>query len=203
MGIAFTKTKIPGDFPVFWRGEFKVLPGDYKLKQTFPEGTLLKKGTPVQIDFVNMECAVVKVAKVVDGGTTTAPRIVKGSLLQVGDTVAKVGKLDLSRTVSTIDKSNANYDVITLNGAMTTLTAGDFLQESYTYVAAPLTQSAPLYVADAVIETTKEYSATKGFQTVSAGYEGLILKEVAYPVPASWLKGYSLETNPSIKYIKQ
>lgn len=202
MGISFDKIAVAGNFPPFWRGDVKVLPGDFKLKQTFAEGTLLKAGTPIQLDFDNMECGVVKVAKVLAGGTTTIPRVVKGSLLKVGDVVAKVGKLDLSRVVSAIDTSNADYDVVTLDGAMTTLTTGDFLAESATYAADPLVESAPLYVADAVIETTKVYTA-KGFQTVSAGYEGLILKEVAYPIPATWLTGFSLKNNPSIKYIKQ
>lgn len=43
MAIEFEKGKIKGSFPVFWRGECKVLPGDFKLKQTFPEGTLIRK----------------------------------------------------------------------------------------------------------------------------------------------------------------
>lgn len=201
MGVTFDKTKIPGGFPVFWRGEFKVLPGGFKLKQTFPEGTLLRKSIPLQLDFENMEAGVVVVAKVLAGGTTTAPRVVKGSLLQVGTVVAKVGKVDLSRTVSAIDKSNSEYDVITLNGALTTLAEGDYIQESNEYNSGTQ-DSTPLYTADAVIETDVEYSA-KGFQTVSAGYEGLILKEVAYPIPSDWLDGYSLKGNPSIKYIKQ
>lgn len=201
MGISFDKTATAVSFPPFWRGDVKVLPGDFKLKQTFAEGTILKAGTPIQLDFDNMECGVVKVAKVLAGGTTTIPRVTKGTLLKVGDTVAKVGKLDLSRTVSAIDTSNAAYDLVTLSGAMTTLTTGDFLVESATYEAA-VTESAPIYTADAVIETTKEYTAL-GFQTVSAGYEALVLKEVVYPIPASWLTGFSLTKNPSIKYIKQ
>ena len=201
MGISFDKTAIPGGFPPFWRGEFKVLPGDFKLKQTFPEGTILKRSTPIQLDFDNMECGVVKVAKVLAGGTTTIPRVVKGHLFKVGDVVAKVGKADLSRTISSIDTTNADYDAITLDGAMTTLATGEFLVESPTY-SAGVTPSGPLYVADAVIETDKVYTAD-GFQTVSAGYEGLILKSVAYPIPASFLTGYGLTNNPCIKYIKQ
>ena len=202
MGATFERTKIPGSFPVFWRGEFKVLPGGFKLKQTFPEGTMIPKGTPIQLDFNNLEAGVVKVAKVLAGGTTTAPRVTKGTLLQVGDTVAKVGKTDLSRTISAIDRTNTDYDVISFNGAMTTLAEGDFVQESTAYSADPATEANPLYVADAVVETTYEYTS-KGFQTVSAGYEGLILKDVAYPVPSGWLNGYSLKANPSIKYIRQ
>ena len=93
MGVTFDKVKIPGGFPVFWRGEFKVLPGGFKLKQTFPEGTLLRKSIPLQLDFENMEAGVVKVAEILAGGTATKPRVVKGSLLQVGDTVMVLGCL--------------------------------------------------------------------------------------------------------------
>ena len=308
MGISFDRTAYAGSMPPFWRGEFKVLPGDFKLKQAFADGTILKAGTPIQIDFENMECAVVKVAKVLAGGTTTIPRVTKGTLLKVGDNVMKLGKTDVSRAVSAIDTTNADYDVVTLDGAITGLTTGDFLQECsavgaaavkgvhkitigtnaangdtltvdgvvYTFATAaaegvfavggtalataanledalsaqydnifsvkadgaklvftqlvagvgaiPVISStgtivatvatttaavagvpaAPLYeLPDAVIETTKEYSPTKGFQTVSAGYEGVVLKEVVYPIPASWLEGFSLKNNHSIKYIKQ
>ena len=201
MGISFDKTKISGSFPPFWRGDVKVLPGDFRIKQIFAEGTLLKAGTPIAVDFDNMECGVVKVAKVLAGGTTTIPRVSKGTLLKVGDIVAKVGKLDLSVSITDISTANADYDVITLSGAMTTLATGDFLVESATY-AVGVTESAPLYIANAVIETTKEYTA-KGFQTVSAGYDALVLKEVVYPIPASWLTGFALTNNQSIKYIKQ
>lgn len=208
MAITFSKTAVSGSFPVFWRGECKVLPGDFKLKQTFAEGDIIKKGTPIQLDFENMEAGVVKVAKVVSGGTTTKPRVVKGTLLKAGDVVMKLGKDDASPTVSSIDTSSADYDVITLSAAITGLAAGDFLQESSAYVAAvtepaaDAVPAAPLYVADAVVETTKEYSLN-GFQTVSAGYDVVILKEVAYPIPSDWLEGFSLKGNHSIKYINQ
>lgn len=206
MGVTFDKTKIPGGFPVFWRGEFKVLPGGFKLKQTFPEGTLLKKSTPLQLDFQNMEAGVVKVAEVLAGGTATKPRVVKGTLLQVGDTVMVLGKTDASTTVKLLDKSKSAYDVVELSASLGSLDEGVFIQESTAYVAAAgevaESPANPLYEADSVIETDVEYSS-KGFQTVSAGYEGLILKEVAYPIPSDWLNGYSLKGNPSIKYIKQ
>lgn len=206
MGVTFDREKIPGGFSPFWRGGFKVLPGGFKLKQTFPEGTLLRKSIPLQLDFDNLEAGVVKVAEVLAGGTATKPRVVKGSLLQVGDTVMVLGKTDASTTVKSLDKTNSEYDVIELTASLGALAEKSFLQESSEYTAAagenPAVPAAPLYIADAVIETDVEYSA-KGFQTVSAGYEGLILKEVAYPIPSDWLNGYSLKGNPSIKYIRQ
>ena len=41
------------------------------------------------------------------------------------------------------------------------------------------------------------------FQTVAAVYEAIILKDVAYPIPAASLTGYCMKNNPSIKYIRQ
>ena len=166
MAIKFEKTQIKGGFPVFWRGECEVLPGDFKLKGTYPEGMKLKEGTPIKIDFENMECTICKSARIVEGGTTTKPRVVKGST------------------------TNESYDEITLNAAMAEAIAGaDLLGGDE--------------LPDAVIETTKEYTTTNGFPTVSAAYGARILKDVAYPVPDAWLQGYSMKNNPEIKYIRQ
>src|SRR5664279_2429203 len=99
--ITFERTAVTGKIPAFY-GLPKKLPGSFKLKQTFATGTFIPKGTPIQLDFDLMEAGVVKLAKVLAGGTTTIPRVTKGSLLAVGDTVMKVGKTDLSVTVVSI-----------------------------------------------------------------------------------------------------
>ncbi|GHT02058.1 hypothetical protein AGMMS49525_04750 [Bacteroidia bacterium] len=189
MGIEFGKMKVPGGFPVFWRGEFKVLPGDFKLTQTFPVETLIKKGTPIKLDFDNMQATVSKAAKVVAGGTNTVPLIAKGHLLAVGESV-KLDEGASTGNVTAIDTTNADYDVLTLSASVGTLAAGNVLVAE--------TAEAP----DAVVETDYVYS-TKGFQTVSAGYDGVVLREVAAPVAPSWMNGFCLKANPSIKYIKQ
>lgn len=130
MSITFGTTKFPGRFPVFWRGEAKVLPGDFKLKQAFAEDFLIPKGTSLQLDFANKEATVVKVAHVVAGGTTSAPRVAKGTLYQGGETVMKVGKTDVTVTISSVNRTNADYDVLTLSGAVSTLAAGDYIVEA-------------------------------------------------------------------------
>lgn len=196
MAIEFKRDKFKGHFPPFWRGECKVLPGDFKLKQTFPEGTVIEQGTPLVLDYDNMECSVVKVAKVLAGGTTTKPRVTKGTLFQATDKVLQIG--GAAGVVSSIDTSNDDYDEITLSAALTGLTAGDYLVES----DGEATPAAKFDGHDSVVETTYKYSA-KGFQTVSVGYEVVILKDVAYPIPSDWLTGFSLKKNPSIKYVKQ
>ncbi|MFR4026942.1 MAG: hypothetical protein ACLTZY_16095 [Alistipes indistinctus] len=68
-----------------------------------------------------MECSVCKSARVLSGGTTAAPHVQKGSMLQVGDTV-KVG--EANSTVKSIDTKNADYDVITFAAAATGATEG-------------------------------------------------------------------------------
>ena len=205
MAIEFKRTKYKGGSPVFWRGNREALPGDFTLKGTYPEGTLLKEGTPIKLDFANMECKICKSALVVTGGTTSAPRVVKGSMFQVGDTV-KIGKSnstiksidttnadkigESNSTIKSIDTTNADYDVLTFTAAVTGATQGATLLSDDD-------------LPDAVIETTKEYTTKHGFPVVSAAYGARILKDVAYPVPEAWLEGYSLKNNHEIKYIRQ
>lgn len=134
MGIQFNKKAYDGVVEVFWREERKVLPNGFAIKQEFADGTVIPKGTFGQIlTGDSNKFAVCKVAEVVTGGTTTKIRVKKGSLFQVGDVVMKVGKLDKSPEISSIDKSNADYDVITVASAITGVTAGDILQEATAY----------------------------------------------------------------------
>lgn len=184
MGVEFKKTQIKGTFPVFWRGEFKVLPGDFKVTTDLPDGTIIKRGTPILVDFANMECKICKAVKVVAGGDTTNPRIEKGSLVAKSDQVG-------GQTVNAIDSSNPDYDVLTLAASVSEATEGKILAVGSD-------------VPNAVVESDTTISTNMGFNTVSAGYEGLVLKDVAYPVADDWLdNGYCMKKNHSIKYIRQ
>lgn len=184
MGVEFSKTQIKGTFPVFWRGEFKVLPGDFKVTTDLPDGTVVKRGTPILIDFAKMECKICKAIKVVAGGDTTNPRIEKGSLVK---TTEQVG----GQAINAIDTSNPDYDVLTLAAAVSGATEGKIL-------------AVGSYVPNAVVESDTTISSKMGFNTVSAGYDGVVLKDVAYPVADDWLEsGYCLKKNHSIKYIRQ
>lgn len=188
MAIVFEKGKVKGNFPVFWRGECKTLPGDFRIKQTFPEGTLIRKGTPIALDFSKMECTVCKAVKIIAGGTTAAPRVEKGSLVQIGDELT-IG--ENKQAITAIDNSNADYDVLTLAADLTGAT-----KDAFAVVAG----SEP----NAVVETDYEYKTNMSFQTVSAGYDVIILKDVAYPMPDEWLLGgWCMKNNPSIKYVRQ
>ena len=133
MAIEFKKTAVKGHTPEIWRGECKMLPGGFKPKNTIANGTVLHRGVLVEVNFDEMSAAVIKLAKVLAGGTTSKARVAKGHLFAVGDVVAKVGKTDKSVSISTIDTSNADYDVLNLSAAITGLTTNDVIIESRDY----------------------------------------------------------------------
>ncbi len=197
MAIEFKKQDFSGKTPVIWRGECKILPGGFKPKQTFPVGTVLRRGLPIQVDFDDMSAGVVKIAKVLDGGTTSAARIGKGHLFVVGDKVQKLGTTT-STTVNKIDTSNADYDVVTFAAEITGLAAGDNIQESDGQSSAK-----PLYTPNMVVGADLEFKGT-GIPTIDAAYEAVVLyNNVDYPIPADWLQGVTLKSNPNILFIKQ
>lgn len=211
MAIEFKKKAIPGKTPVIWRGECKILPGGFKPKQSFPIGTVLRRGIPILVDFEEMSAAVCKVAKVLKGGTATAPRVAKGHYFAQGDVVMKEGVTDKSPAIKSIDTSNADYDVITLQSALAGLDENDTLIEASAYVAADgeneAVPAAPLYVPNMVIGADLEFKGT-GIPTIDAAYDAMVLyNHVSYPIPASWLidvkKSPCLKSNPNIMFIKQ
>ncbi len=136
MPINFQKTSYPGHTPEIWRGECKMLPGGFKPKNTITTGTVLHRGTLLAVDFSDMSAAVIKVAKVLNGGSTSAVRVAKGHLFAIGDVVTKVGDGQASPIITAIDASNADYDVLTLSAAYTGLAANDVIVEATEYEAA-------------------------------------------------------------------
>lgn len=129
MAITQDRTAIPAAKEPFWRKEVKMLPGGFKFKQTFPVGSIIRKATPLFVDFSDMSAAVVKVAKVLAGGTTTKPRVAKGHNFVAGDSVTIYGTGTVTKTVSSVDYSNDAYDVLTLNSALTGATENAFIVE--------------------------------------------------------------------------
>lgn len=150
MAIEFKKTAVKGHTPEIWRGECKMLPGGFKPKNTIANGTVLHRGVLIEVNFDEMSAAVIKLAKVLAGGTTSKVRVAKGHLFAVGDVVAKVGKTDKSVSISTIDTSNADYDVLNLSAAITGLTTNDVIIESrdYGYIDATSTTEGALKIVE-------------------------------------------------------
>lgn len=197
MAIEFKKQAYSGKTPVIWRGECKILPGGFKPKQSFPVGTVLRRGLLIQVDFNDMTAGVLKLAGVQNGSTTTAARISKGHLFAVGDKVQKFGDTKHT-TIKSIDTSNANYDVITLAAEITGLAENDILVESDGQ-----TSPKPAYTPNAVVGADLEFKGT-GIPTIDAAYEAVVLSNhVNYPIPDDWKNGFCLKSNPNILFVKQ
>lgn len=189
MGITRKPTKLNGSMPVFWRGECKVLPKDFELTTLVPDGAVLYKGTPVYIDYATGNHQLCATAKIVSGGTTSAPRVAKGHSFAAGMNVF-VG--ETAGQIVSIDTSNAEYDVFTLKAAVTGATSGAILTSVSTAV-----------VPNTVIAETKEMDTTRGFKGVAVSYDAVVLLGSIPPLPEAWVTGYCLKNNHSIKFIKQ
>lgn len=210
MAIDFKKTQLSGHTPEIWRGECKILPGGFKPVQNFPVGTVLHRGTPIYVDFEAMSAAVCKTAKVLKGGTTTAPRIAKGHYFVAGDVVMKLGVTDKSPIIKSIDTANAEYDVLTFASAIAGLADGDILVEASAVTAAEgdnaAVPAAPLYTPNMVVGAVKEFTG-KGLPTIDAAYEAVVLyPSLNFPLLEDWLINpgkVCLKANPNILFIKQ
>lgn len=211
MAIDFKKTQLSGHTPEIWRGECKILPGGFKPVQNFPVGTVLHRGTPIYVDFEAMSAAVCKTAKVLKGGTTTAPRVAKGHYFVAGDVVMKLGVTDKSPIIKSIDTANAEYDVLTFASAIAGLAEGDILVEASAAAAAAegdneAVPAAPLYTPNMVVGAVKEFTG-KGLPTIDAAYEAVVLyPSLNFPLLEDWLINpgkVCLKANPNILFIKQ
>lgn len=210
MAIDFKKMQLSGHTPEIWRGECKILPGGFKPVQNFPVGTVLHRGTPIHVDFEAMSAAVCKTAKVLAGGTTTAPRIAKGHYFVAGDVVMKLGVTDKSPIIKSIDTANAEYDVLTFASAIAGLAEGDILVEASAAAAADgdneAVPAAPLYTPNMVVGAVKEFTG-KGLPTIDAAYEAVVLyPSLNFPLLEDWLINpgkVCLKANPNILFIKQ
>lgn len=202
MAIKFERETIPGNMDCFWRQDVRMLPGGFQPSQTIPVGEVVQRGAFVAVDFDAMSAAIVKVGKVLDGGTTSKPRVSKRNNFFAGDTVMKVGKTDAAVTVKSVDRTNPDYDVIELSAAITGLAKDDFIQEAVkdsegsTY--------SPAHVANMVLGADYE-SRKVGIGTFDVAWSAMVLKDICSPFPASWLASNSpcMATNHNILFIKQ
>lgn len=202
MAIEFKKTDYAGHFPEFWRGEAKILPGGFKPAQTPPTGTVLRKAVPLYVDFDNMTAAICKTATILTGGTTTKVRVPKGHYFAVGDTVSKHGDGTSAPTISAVDTSNTEYDVLNLSSGISGITAGDVIVESV-MPSGEGAKAEPRYTPNMVCGSEKHFDG-KGLPTIDAAFEAVILTpSLAAPMLSEWITGVCLKNNPNIIYIKQ
>ena len=202
MAIKFEREAIPGNMDVFWRQEVRMLPGGFQPVQTIPVGEVVQRGAFIAVNFDAMSAAIVKVGKVLEGGTTSKPRVSKRNNFFAGDTVMKLGKTDAAATVKSVDRSNPDYDVVELSAAITGLAKDDFIQEAVKDDSA--STYSPAHVANMVLGTDFE-SRTQGIGTLDVAWSAMVLKDICTPFPASWLADNSpcMATNHNILFIKQ
>lgn len=204
MAIEFKKQSYVGHFPEIWRGEAKILPGGFSPKQEIQPGTVLRRAVPLFVDFDELSAAICKTTKVLAGGTTTKPRVPKGHYFSVGDSVTKHGDYSKLVVITGIDKSNSEYDTLTLQSAYTGLAEKDVLVEGASTGEGENAKIAPAYEPNMIIGAEKDWNG-KGLLTIDAAYEAVVLIPSLEDTPMlpEWLNGVCLKNNPNILYIKQ
>lgn len=203
MAIKFEKETIPGTMSPFWRQEVRMLPGGFSLVQNIPVGEVVQRGAFIAVNFDNMSAAIVKVGQVLEGGTTTKPRVSKRNNFFPGDEVMKLEKTDTIVTVKSVDRTNPEYDVIELSAALTGLAKDDFIQEAVKEEdETPIVS--PAHIANMVLGADYE-SRKHGIGTLDVAWSAMVLKDICSPFPKSWLTENSpcLATNHNILFIKQ
>lgn len=106
--------------------------GGFNLDITnLPKGEFVPSLAPIEVDFSTRKAYVVKNIKVVEAATSgaTSLKIAKGSFVAVGDKYMVGSALS---TVSAIDKTNENYDVLTVSALSANVALGTVLQEGKT-----------------------------------------------------------------------
>ena len=203
MAIEFKKTSYAGNLDAFWRTEIRMLPGGFNCSQSIPVGDVIPRGALVCADFDTMTATIVKVGRVVDGGTTTKPRVTKNNHFYAGDTVMKIGKKDAAVTVKSVDRSNPDYDVVEFSAALATLAKGDYLVEAVEDTGDSATTYSQAHEANTILGADYTSRAV-GMTTLDVAYSAVALKDVCPQFPADWLDGGAfLKTNHNILFIKQ
>lgn len=205
MAIDFKTQQHEGRFPEIWRGECKILPGGFKPVQEFPNGTVVRRAVPVYVDFDALSAAICKTATVLAGGTTTKPRLPKGHYFAVGDAITKYGDNSELVLITAIDKSNTEYDTLTLQSAYTGLTEKDIIVEAAETGEGEDKTIGPAYVPNMIIGEDKEFDG-KGLPTFDVAFDAVVLiPSLNFPMLPEWLggDGVFLKNNPKITYIKQ
>ena len=203
MAIDCKKTTYAGNLDAFWRTEVRMLPGGFNCSQSIPVGDVIPRGALVCADFDTMTATIVKVGRVVDGGTTTKPRVTKNNHFHAGDTVMKIGKKDAAVTVKSVDRSNPDYDVVEFSAALATLAKGDYLVEAVKDTGDDATTYSQAHEANTILGADYTSRAV-GMTTLDVAYSAVALKDVCPQFPADWLDGGAfLKTNHNILFIKQ
>ena len=176
--------------------EFQYAPGiDLILEDVQGGGTVARAAVKAVIDELpplvvvckdsNGLYQIVKTAKVVAvaGATDVAYHVEKGHLLVVGEVITNGGLLaKAAKTIASIDKTNADYDIITLNATIAAAAIGDVLVLANAEAAAGA--AAFKYVPEAI--TMNKIDTTVANQQSGLLVRGTVRESVMpYPVDAA------------------
>ena len=178
------------------------MPGGFSVKNTLSVGDVVRRGTLLAIDYNDLKAAIVKSALVVKGGTNKNPRVSKNSYIAVNDVLTKNGDGSSVVTVTAIDKTNTEYDVLTLSESYTGLTEGDVLVESE---QASEGKAVAKYTPNAFVASDLKVT-NLGIPTIDAAYEGFLLyPSISSPIIPEWLEegGFVLKANHNVVIYRQ
>lgn len=116
MGLKFKKTVVDGDIPVYQQVH-EVSQGGYTLDTDgLVAGSTIPAGSVIIADDATRKAKVLKTANVVEVAAADAVvyKVAKGSQIAVNDNIG-LGLKGKAYPVTAIDKSNANYDALTVS----------------------------------------------------------------------------------------
>lgn len=194
MAVIVKSTVYPGHYPVVYR-HAEVLPGGYRIKNALPKGYMIPRGAYVEIKADKLEANICKVGQIIGGGSDTAIRVAKGHPFEKGDFVMLSGKKQ-SKTIQSIDSSHPDYDVLTVDAALTGASAGVLVEAK----AAHDTSAAPKFIPNGFVDREKEYK--DGDTCVSVGCRGILIHG-SIPVPAEFVDGIHMKNNANVLIVSQ
>lgn len=133
MGLGLKRKTATGDIPVY-QLVHEVSQGGYTLDTDgLVEGSIIPAGSVIIADDATRKAKVLKSASVVEVAAADALvyRVAKGSQIAVGDNIG-LGLKGKAYPVTAIDKSNANYDALTVGTTLGASTVGAPLFQSST-----------------------------------------------------------------------
>jgi hypothetical protein len=166
---------------ILWDEELAIKGGSFTLAADIPSSNStgwVLKGLPLSVNETSRIAEVVKTATAIVGSTTTGTRVEKTNLFIVGDVIAKVvGGNGVA--ITSIDKTNADYDILVhlTNGGAAV--AGDIIFEA---AAVGTGDAAYLFSANALLN---DNTKMVGSATITAVIGALDIIEANLPAPIS------------------
>lgn len=190
-GIGVSRAFGTGSIPV-WQGtnkDIQLAQGGFALDVTgLVPGDVLKPGTPLVYNEATRQATVLHVGTItaVAGGTATSYQIAKGSTFKVGDNFATGATGGKAYPITAIDKSNSDYDTVTVGTSIGAAAVGDLV---YASTATGATASALPAINGLLYEETEVFPA--GLRnSVSAVIRGTVYaRRIPYSAAIASLTG--------------